>query len=81
METPNYNKAELYLIGYLADKGQKIRGGEVRDFSLFGDETEEEIEEYANDYLSDLASEEAEYRAERKMNQYDTPSLDMELQY
>jgi predicted house-cleaning NTP pyrophosphatase (Maf/HAM1 superfamily) len=58
-----------------------VNVGEVRDFCLHGDETLEEIEGYADDYLSDIATEKAEAAAERKANQYDTDSLDMDLHY
>lgn len=66
----DYNKSELYLIGYLADKGVTIKGNEVKDFGLDGDEDETDVEQYANDYLSDLATERAEYESD-SLQRYD----------
>lgn len=75
------NAAEIHLVKYLLGKGVKLTPGDVKDFNLFGDESLEEIEGYADDLLSDIDSDEAEYRAELKANQYDSPALDMDLQY
>lgn len=65
MDKSKLNPAELHLLEYLKTEHSITLKhlSEVEDFSLHGDEPENEIEGYADDFASECASDAAEYAA------------------